>query len=213
MKYNTDKYSHGFIDHYIQRFTPIKNSVKNVLEIGIKTGESIKLWKDFFPNATIYGMDIRLHPVSEDRVVYFKGDQSSTKDLLLFIDKYKVNFDIVIDDGGHTMQQQQISLKTLYRKVVPGGFYVIEDLHTSDPNFIQRVSGKHIWGADTVDVTTLEVVNNIRNNINKSTYFISLEDMKNIINLTECVEVISGHKNIQKEYHYTSKIAFLKIKC
>jgi hypothetical protein len=35
-----------------------KETTKNILEIGIKLGGSIKLWHDFFTNAQVYGLDI-----------------------------------------------------------------------------------------------------------------------------------------------------------
>lgn len=40
-------------------------------------------------------------------------------------------FDIIIDDGGHTMKQQITSFNHLLSKVRSGGIYVIEDLQTS----------------------------------------------------------------------------------
>ena len=40
---------------------------------------------------------------------------------------------VLIDDGGHTMEQQQVSLGFLFKHVRPGGYYVIEDVHTSLP--------------------------------------------------------------------------------
>ena len=40
-------------------------------------------------------------------------------------------YDIVIDDGGHVTGQQIVSLEQLFPAVRDGGFYVIEDTHTS----------------------------------------------------------------------------------
>lgn len=210
MNYNTDKYQHGFIDRYKEYFDSIKNSAKNILEIGIKNGESLRLWKEFFPNANIYGLDINVNIPKENRLFLFEGDQSSEDDLNVFLKQVNVMFDVIIDDGGHTMRQQQTSLKVLYPHVKSGGFYVVEDLHTSDPKFISRSSGTHIWGADTTDISTLSVIENIINRAPIKTEFISQNDMNDIIQHTEFARIENCHKNIQSNYEYTSIISFLK---
>jgi hypothetical protein len=51
-----------------------------------------------------------------------------------FIQKYGSDFDVILDDGGHAMNMQQISFGFLFKHVKPGGYYVIEDVHTSLPN-------------------------------------------------------------------------------
>lgn len=58
--------------------------------------------------------------------------------LAAFAQKYGP-FDIVIDDGSHRWDHQRISVGHLIRHVKPGGFYVIEDIHTS---FVDRYRGK-----------------------------------------------------------------------
>jgi len=58
------------------------------------------------------------------------GDQESRT----FWSKYlkdKPRFDIVIDDGGHTMKQQIVTFEELYDHVSHDGVYLCEDLHTS----------------------------------------------------------------------------------
>ena len=58
-----------------------------------------------------------------------QGDQSSRDDLERFLSEHDVEFGLVIDDGSHASSHQQISLGSLFRRVEPGGLYVIEDLH------------------------------------------------------------------------------------
>ena len=65
-----------------------------------------------------------------DRSVIFKGNQEKVDDLEKFLLMYGKDFDIIIDDGGHTMRQQQISLGVLFDAVKSGGYYIMEDLHT-----------------------------------------------------------------------------------
>lgn len=115
-----------FIEAYQKHFAGLKP--KRVLEIGVQGGGSLKIWKDMFPGAEIVGVDNleECKQYEEENIKVFIGDQSDVKFLETLGD-----FDIIIDDGGHKMSQQQISLKTLMKQLNNSGIYVIEDLHTS----------------------------------------------------------------------------------
>ena len=135
-KFETDKCNrpagHNYVEVYELFFYPIRNTAKKIAEIGIQTGSSLHLWRDYFPHATIYGIDILDQSnLDSERIKTFVGDQSKRDNLQKFITKYGSNFDFILDDGGHSMEQQQISLGFLFRHVKPGGYYIIEDLHTS----------------------------------------------------------------------------------
>jgi SAM-dependent methyltransferase len=132
----TDKASsgHGFLEFYERFFQPIKNSATKVFEIGISEGASLVLWEKYFPKATVYGIDILDKSALESkRIKTFVADQADRSQLAAFIDKFGGDFDFILDDGGHTMPQQQISFGFLFQYVRPGGYYIIEDLHTSLP--------------------------------------------------------------------------------
>lgn len=58
------------------------------------------------------------------------GNQEDAEFLKSFVN-LKLKFDIIIDDGGHSMKQQITSLTYLLDLVVGGGFYAIEDIYTS----------------------------------------------------------------------------------
>jgi SAM-dependent methyltransferase len=106
-----------------------------ILEIGIYNGDSLKLWNNYFRQASVFGIDIE--PKNEydtDIVKTFVADQANRSQLQSFIDTHGGDFDIIVDDGGHYMEQQQVSFGFLFPFVKPGGYYVIEDLHTSLPN-------------------------------------------------------------------------------
>ena len=75
----------------------------------------------------------------------YAGDQADKVFLQKFIDETGGDFDIIIDDGGHTMNQQQVSLETLWKIVKPGGMYFVEDLQTS---FMQAYGGDTMGGKD-----------------------------------------------------------------
>ena len=133
---------HFFTKHYDIYFAPLRLRPLRILEIGVRGGSSLQLWHAYFPNATIVGLDIslkntNLHGLS-NRVTVMECDQSNVAALQGVVDKVGGEFDIIIDDGGHTMQQQQVSLGFLLPHTKPGGLYIIEDLHTSKASFYER---------------------------------------------------------------------------
>ncbi len=134
----TDKGSsgHHYTELYDIFFLPLKNKAAKILEIGIGSGDSLKIWRDYFPKATIYGIDIVPKTgLDSSRIKTFVADQSNRLQLESFIGKFGGFFDIIIDDGGHHMNHQQISLGFLFKYLKPGGYYIIEDLHMSLPRF------------------------------------------------------------------------------
>ena len=134
-KYGTDKRSgkSNFVSHYFRRFGHIRNDVRKMLEIGVDRGGSIKMWADFFPNASIHGIDIMKSTLANagGRITIDLLNQESKIELKSFIAKRGGDFDIIIDDGGHTMTQQINSFEALWPEIKNGGFYVIEDVETS----------------------------------------------------------------------------------
>ncbi len=86
------------------------------------------MWADYFPHARITGVDIdpMCKMYSGGRIDVKIGSQTDPAFLSQFTD-----YDIIIDDGGHTMTQQKVSFDVLFPLLKPGGIYVIEDLHTS----------------------------------------------------------------------------------
>jgi hypothetical protein len=82
IKYKTNKITHHgyerFYDHFL---IPLRYKNINVLEIGVDDLRSLKMWLDFFPNASIYGLDINEKKFDYERGTIFKGDQSKKTDL------------------------------------------------------------------------------------------------------------------------------------
>ena len=136
-KYGSDKGTiqgscHGFSDIYDDYLYNQRNNIGEVLEIGINDGSSLKMWYDYFPNATIYGLDIDdKSQYDNERVGCGILDQSNEEHLRQFSETINLQFDFIIDDGSHHMRDQQITFAYLFKLLRPGGIYVIEDLHTS----------------------------------------------------------------------------------
>lgn len=136
-KYNTDKYYdrykfHSYIENvYSNLFSPLKESVKNVLEIGILNGGSLELWRDYFNNATIIGVDIDdpWKELCNERIIQIMADAYSHSFLNFLPDDY---FDIIIDDGPHTPESQIFFVKNYANKVKKGGLMICEDISSED---------------------------------------------------------------------------------
>jgi hypothetical protein len=104
-----------------------------ILEIGVYRGGSLDMWRGYFGESVkVVGIDIDpiAAELSDPRSTIVLGDQADP-DFLESVVRDHGPFDIIIDDGGHTMEQQITSIETLFPTLVDGGVYVVEDCHTS----------------------------------------------------------------------------------
>jgi hypothetical protein len=137
-KYKTDKgtmssYDKSFVGHgyskYYEFMTKDIRFDKNVvLELGVYSGGSLKMWSEWFPNSTIYGYDIN-DPIfkNESRIKDFKIDATSRQAIDM---TKKISPNIIIDDASHRMDSHVITFENLWPFLKSGGLYIIEDLHT-----------------------------------------------------------------------------------
>lgn len=129
------KWVHYF-DIYEKHFKRFKKH-KNVrlLEVGVYNGGSLEMWDKYFPKSEIVGIDINpeclgLQKNFEDNVKIVIGDQANPN----FWNEFKSNhkpFDIIIDDGGHRMNQQETTFDCMFDHVTENGIFLVEDTHTS----------------------------------------------------------------------------------
>ena len=78
IKYHTDKaYEHEYTSLYEKHFKPIRKLTNKLLEIGIYKGASLKMWAEYFPNAHIYGLDLKYCRIPSERITTYKGRQES----------------------------------------------------------------------------------------------------------------------------------------
>jgi hypothetical protein len=126
---------HGYTETYEEYFSPIRGKNIKILEIGFGGGDSLKLWKEYFPKAEIYCIDNNLsrieeyNYVSEERIKIFYGDQSNSSSLIESCNQMGVSqFDIIIDDGTHIDSHIMVTFNTLFERYLsPGGLYFVED--------------------------------------------------------------------------------------
>jgi len=147
VKYGTDKtpeLGHPYAPIYDKLFKNLK--VERILEIGIgfretmerhikdyKPGASLRVWRDFFPEAQIYGIDIGPEAMitDEPRITTLIGDST---DYDWMVSQNLPTFDIIIDDGSHEHHDQLKTANNWLPKATQ--FYFIEDV--AWPNFQLR---------------------------------------------------------------------------
>jgi len=126
-KYKSDKGTvHSYITYYEKVLEDYKNTENGVLEIGVYQGLSIKMWREYFSKAKVYGVDISFsqYVLNLDLDVnWIKGHQSVEETF-----KDVNNLDVIIDDGSHKLHDQLKSFELLWPKLNLGGIYIIEDI-------------------------------------------------------------------------------------
>ncbi|KAL3418757.1 hard-surface induced protein [Phlyctema vagabunda] len=171
MKHGTDKVRpHNYQYMYEPRLAPMRDQKLKMLEIGLGCdmsygpGASYYTWLEYFPNVDLYYIEYDAACAAAwanqttDATIY-TGDQADVTFLQQFIVQSGGDFDIIIDDGGHTMNQQRVSLDILWEVVKPGGIYFIEDLDTS---YLSQYGG----GLGRTD-TFMEDIKHILDDLNK----------------------------------------------
>ena len=138
--YGTDKAStcHNYLNVYESFLHPFKYIDFTLLELGVgpknNLGKSLLMWKDYFPRATIVGVDIQSEATSiaQERIKIEVGDAGDLGFLRTLADKYKPA--LIIDDASHRWAHQILSFEMLFPSIVPNGLFICEVLNTSfDP--------------------------------------------------------------------------------
>ena len=202
-KYYLDKtrinnQGHNYIKSYEALFNLInKDEIKTVMEIGIgcgphaegrmkvypyyEEGNSLRLWRDYFTNAIIHGIDINKSIASDGEKIFTHiANQSSENDLSKVMSQIGTQLDIVIDDGSHWQEDQVASFMILEKYINNNGLYIIEDIL---PQFINNFLNLSAFPQEFVD-----------NIINKK-YIIHYHDTRNDYNIPNDF-IIAFHKNI-----------------
>lgn len=142
---STDKNTvHSYLSLYEELFKTKQHTAKRILEIGIgdfteKNGGSIKLWKDYFTNATIYGLDILNKNrvldelLNNERVKLYT--ETDAYDSNFFTNEFLNNslkFDVLLDDGPHTLNSMIAFIKLYSNVMMDDGILIIEDVQSWD---------------------------------------------------------------------------------
>jgi hypothetical protein len=142
----TDKNTtHSYLDLYQNLLVNKKYTATNILEIGIGTGNqgitdggSIKLWHDFFPNATIYALDIKpIHSVwdgikNNTRIVLHTSCDAYNESVVNSLFNTTMKFDFMLDDGPHSLESMIHFIRLYTPLMTDDGLLIIEDVQSWD---------------------------------------------------------------------------------
>lgn len=140
IKYKNDKHDihhtfkgKSYLNVYEQYLHPLKEKKINLLEIGIRDGSSLRMWEEYFPNATVYGLDIdpNCHQISSERIKTFIGSQDDPEIIQKIAKEANYSFDIILDDGSHINELTLKSYDLLFHYLKNEGLYIMEDLGCS----------------------------------------------------------------------------------
>jgi hypothetical protein len=137
--------SHNYADFYEAKFDHCRDHFRRVFECGLgtnnpaipstmgsagKPGASLRIWRDYFPNAHIFGADIdRDILFQEERISTFYVDQTSPESIReLWRDIQVTEFDLIIDDGLHDFEAGVCLFENSFAMLRKSGIYIIEDV-------------------------------------------------------------------------------------
>ena len=124
------RYRHNYLKKYEFFLRDWKNKPLRLLELGVSKGGSERMWKRFFPQAQVYGVDIdeNCRAYEEERIKIRIADLSQD-DVLESLKEIRPH--IIIDDASHFWSHQIKALFTLFPILPSGGVYILEDIETS----------------------------------------------------------------------------------
>lgn len=163
--------AHTYSDLYTRLFSHCRQNIKFVFECGLgtnnelipsnmtsqgKPGASLRVWRDYFPNAQIIGADIDKQVLfNEDKIKTFYVDQTSSESVCSMWNLIDVkNFDLMVDDGLHTFEAGiNLFINSIHR-LSDFGIYLIEDigrelrqryfLYFKNPKLVEKFSIEYI---------------------------------------------------------------------
>lgn len=133
---NQHRLIHKWVDFfkvYERYFEKYRNTDVVICEVGVGGGGSLQMWKNYFGSkCTVIGIDNReiCKQYEEERITVEIGSQSDPE-FWAYIKKKYPKIDILIDDGGHTMEMQIVTFENMFGHIADGGVYLCEDTHTS----------------------------------------------------------------------------------
>ncbi len=213
-RYNSDKNSsfHNYCRQYENLMRDFRDKSFNFLEIGVFKGESVKIWRDVFPNAKkIVAVDInpecKQYENPEKNIFIEIGDSSNTEFMNSVNDKHGP-FTIVLDDGSHTNKDVILGFEHMFPLLVDEGLYIVEDticfkekyyVHGGYPNhldyFAKYTPFLNQWRFDSTDGVRDNCVDPFKIMKKTSNVFEASIDM-----ITFGVSIIAIHKKVRAHW-------------
>lgn len=133
-KNRTGKKEHKYHRFYETILDPHKDNVRSVLEIGSNYGYGLNAWKEYFPNAQIYGIDRKeKYRIEKNRIKTFIGDYQDVEFMEGVLDEIGIP-EVVIDDCDHNGQHMLNTFQLIFPRMQSGTWYFLEDMRDAkDP--------------------------------------------------------------------------------
>jgi|TARA_B100000282_G_scaffold210766_1_gene155275 hypothetical protein len=126
---------HGYSIFYQKYFENLRSNNLKILEVGSFHGNASAALYFYFKKSKLFAADIYpdLFRYRSNRIENFYVNSSDENSIQKnIIDKFSDNFDIIIEDAGHSLKDQIISLFMLFKKLNSGGLFIIEELDFPD---------------------------------------------------------------------------------
>jgi FkbM family methyltransferase len=155
LKYHTDKspiskyeLRHSYTILYDFIFGKLKYDKIKLAEIGIWKNAGLKCFREYFPNAEIYGFEF-IHSLIDEakkdnlkNTYYYYLDAEIPESIEKSFQDAGGDFDIIIDDGSHKFEHQINVILNTIPFLKPGGVLIIEDIFKSinESDFEEKIS-------------------------------------------------------------------------
>jgi cephalosporin hydroxylase len=134
----TDKNTvHSYLPLYQRLLSSKKETAKHVLEVGVYYGGSIKLWSDYFTNATVYGVDVANYVwegiKNKENIVLYMSTNAYNEEFVQtnFLNK-NIKFDFMLDDASHKLEDMKQFIKLYSQIMTDDGILIVEDVQSID---------------------------------------------------------------------------------
>ena len=186
-------YAHNYGDYYDKFLKKFKNKKINILEIGAFKGNATASFFFYFNNSKIYSADLYpdLFRFKSERISSFKLDNSVEQELQNLPKKLK--YDIIIEDAGHYLKDQIISVFKLFPKLNKKGFFVVEELDFPDTRIDMNPGKKK--------PTLRDILISVKNNKDFESELVSKDQKEYFLKNLNSIEIFKGEFN---------EIAFIK---
>ena len=181
--------AHGYSKIYEKYFEKIRGDNLNVLELGSFYGNAAGAFYYYFKNSKIFSGDIcpDLFRYKSSRLKNFYINTSSMSSIDEILIKNKDNFNIIIEDASHTLKDQIISLFLLFRKIVPNGIFVCEELDFPETRKDMNLENEH--------PDLKQILLAIKSNQDFDSKYITDEDKKYFLENFKSIEIYKGKIN------------------
>ena len=180
---------HQYALFYNKYFKSLKNKKLNILELGTFKGAATAAFNIFFINSKIYTGDLYpdIFNFSSKNIINFKIDTSSENSINNVIVNNDLQYDIIIEDAGHYLKDQIISLFILFKKLKSQGFFVIEELDFPDTRIDMNIHNEK--------PTLKEILYSIKNKKDFNSKYIDPVEKKYFLENFKFINIYKGRTN------------------